>query len=107
MTSSPEKERNEAAEKEAKRGRLRAAAVKELVETEVQYVKDLDILTEVYSTPLSSNNIINSDQHRSLFNNIPALLTLNRQFCNQLQDRYNNWDITKTKIADEFLQFAP
>eukprot|EP01083_Nonionella_stella_P196583 723194_1 len=89
-----------AAEKEAKRLRLRAASMKELVDTEIQYVKDLEILTEVYIDPLKTNNIINAEQHRLLFNNIPALMKLNSQFSVGLSHRYNNgWDPATSKIA--------
>ena len=107
----PEQEQKRAQEKEAKRLRLRAHSIKELVETEKQYVHDLEVLTEVYIVPLSqsgsNSNILNAEQHRLLFNNIPALIKLNKQFKVGLESRYKNWDPATSKIAPEFLQFAP
>ena len=111
MSLNPEEEQKKAQEKEAKRLRLRGKSIQELVETEIQYVRDLEVLTEVYIEPLSStgssSNVINTEQHRLLFNNIPALIKLNKQFKMGLELRYKNWDEANSKIADEFLQFAP
>jgi len=107
MSLSAEEADEKAKAKEAKRQRLRAHSIKELVVTEGQYVADLETLTEVYITPLATNAIINAEQHRLLFNNIPALIKLNKQFKEGLDAIYKEWDPLRSQIAPEFLQFAP
>jgi len=109
-SSTPDEEQKKAAEKEAKRVRLRNRSIQELVETERAYVRDLKVLTEVYIMPLTPSKqmtILNPEQHRLLFNNIPSLISLNTNFLTALEALYKEWDPTSTKIADEFLQFAP
>eukprot|EP00484_Ammonia_sp_Unknown_P028543 CAMPEP_0197034938 /NCGR_PEP_ID=MMETSP1384-20130603/12862_1 /TAXON_ID=29189 /ORGANISM="Ammonia sp." /LENGTH=1140 /DNA_ID=CAMNT_0042464913 /DNA_START=88 /DNA_END=3510 /DNA_ORIENTATION=- len=106
----PEEEQKQAQEKEAKRLRLRDRSIKELVETERQYVHDLEVLNDVYIVPLTPSSkmqIVTTEQHRLLFNNIPSLYQLNSKFQSGLEQRHKNWDHATSKIADEFLQFAP
>lgn len=104
-------DQQKAAEKEAKRLRLRAKSIQELINTEIDYVNDLQNLTKVYIEPLHPNTdplkTLTEEQHRLLFNNIPSLIKLNQQFKLGLETIYANWDPSTSKIAPEFLQFAP
>eukprot|EP01084_Bolivina_argentea_P252424 423690_1 len=92
---------------EIKRIRLRNATIKELVETEIQYMNDLKTLTETYIHPLKTNHIINTKQHEILFANIALLMEVNKRFKHNLEIRYTKWDHETSKIANIFLQFAP
>lgn len=101
-----------AAKKEAKRQRMRLLSVKELIETERAFVKDLEIIREVFLNPLNPSNskssIINAEQHEILFKDIPNLIILHHGLCVALEERFNNnWNANTSLIGDEMLQFAP
>ncbi|XP_073929529.1 epithelial cell-transforming sequence 2 oncogene-like isoform X6 [Castor canadensis] len=75
-------------------GRTRAA--RELLESERKFVQQLEILSNVYVRPLraalSSNRaILSAANIQVIFSDILRILSLNRQFLDNLRDRLQEW----------------
>jgi hypothetical protein len=51
----------------------------EIFETELKYIKDLEILIEMWMKPMQSKHLLSIEQIRDIFINIEVILNLNRQ----------------------------
>ncbi|XP_037376376.1 epithelial cell-transforming sequence 2 oncogene-like [Talpa occidentalis] len=74
----------------------RTGVVRELLQSERKYVQMLEIVRDVYVTPLkaalSSNRaILSAANIQIIFSDILRILSLNRQFLNNLRDRLQQW----------------
>ncbi|XP_008563795.1 PREDICTED: epithelial cell-transforming sequence 2 oncogene-like isoform X4 [Galeopterus variegatus] len=74
----------------------RTRVVKELLQSERKYVQTLEIVRDVYVTPLkaalSSNRaILSAANIQIIFSDILQILSLNRQFLDNLRDRLQEW----------------
>ncbi|XP_031523254.1 epithelial cell-transforming sequence 2 oncogene-like isoform X2 [Papio anubis] len=74
----------------------RTRVVRELLQSERKYVQMLEIVRDVYFTPLkaalSSNRaILSAANIQILFSDILQILSLNRQFLDNLRDRLQEW----------------
>ncbi|XP_032130521.1 epithelial cell-transforming sequence 2 oncogene-like isoform X4 [Sapajus apella] len=74
----------------------RTRVVRELLQSERKYVQMLEIVRDVYVTPLkaalSSNRaILSAANIQILFSDILQILSLNRQFLDNLRDRLQEW----------------
>ncbi|XP_064216698.1 epithelial cell-transforming sequence 2 oncogene-like [Aotus nancymaae] len=74
----------------------RTRVVRELLQSERKYVQMLEIVRDVYVTPLkaalSSNRaILSAANIQILFSDILQILNLNRQFLDNLRDRLQEW----------------
>ncbi|XP_074253487.1 epithelial cell-transforming sequence 2 oncogene-like isoform X2 [Saimiri boliviensis] len=74
----------------------RTRVVRELLQSERKYVQMLEIVRDVYVTPLkaalSSNRaILSAANIQILFSDILRILSLNRQFLDNLRDRLQEW----------------
>lgn len=61
-----------------------ARVLQELVETERDYVRDLDLLCTLYVRPLSDGEMISEADHAQLFANVEQVLILNRSLLERL-----------------------
>ncbi|XP_046530348.1 epithelial cell-transforming sequence 2 oncogene-like isoform X5 [Equus quagga] len=74
----------------------RTKVVRELLQSERRYVQMLEMLRDVYVTPLraalSSNRaILSAANIQIIFSDILQILSLNRQFLDNLRDRLREW----------------
>jgi hypothetical protein len=76
-------------EKLEKYERLRKEVVKEIVQTERDYVRDLQILISVFLNPIRKQELLSSYDIVSLFSNIEALLPLNQALLEDLEQALN------------------
>ena len=65
----------------------RISAIKELIETEQRYVKDLRTVAEEFIKPLSNGRILNDYEIEQLFSNWFSLIACNTIFLSTLQDQ--------------------
>eukprot|EP01117_Protostelium_nocturnum_P013837 TRINITY_DN5208_c0_g2_i2.p1 TRINITY_DN5208_c0_g2~~TRINITY_DN5208_c0_g2_i2.p1 ORF type:complete len:722 (-),score=262.47 TRINITY_DN5208_c0_g2_i2:600-2765(-) len=63
------------------------AVVKELIQTERDYVEDLEIVNTIFYQPLNMEDIVPNSDLNELFNNILCILEINRIILEELQKR--------------------
>ncbi|XP_004410327.1 PREDICTED: epithelial cell-transforming sequence 2 oncogene-like [Odobenus rosmarus divergens] len=88
----------------------RSRVVGELLESERKYVQMLEIVRDVYVTPLkaalSSNRaILSAANIHIIFSDILQILSLNRQFLDNLRDRLREWGPAHC-VGEVFLKFG-
>ncbi|XP_045721582.1 epithelial cell-transforming sequence 2 oncogene-like [Mirounga angustirostris] len=88
----------------------RSRVVGELLESERKYVQMLEIVRDVYVTPLkaalSSNRaILSAASIHIIFSDILQILNLNRQFLDNLRDRLQEWGPAHC-VGEIFLKFG-
>lgn len=87
----------------------RKEAVVELIETEVNFGEDLQILKEEFYTPLKTNNICTTDEISKLFLNLQELVDVNAKLCASLQHglhaclNHDDFDYINLAVGDVFL----
>ncbi|KAM9234366.1 epithelial cell-transforming sequence 2 oncogene-like isoform 2-T2 [Dugong dugon] len=74
----------------------RTRVVRELLQSERKYVQMLEIVRDVYVTPmkaalLSNRAILSAANIQIIFSDILRILSLNRQFLDNLRDRLQEW----------------
>ncbi|ELW64178.1 Epithelial cell-transforming sequence 2 oncogene-like protein [Tupaia chinensis] len=88
----------------------RTRVVRELLQSERKYVQVLEIVRDVYATPLkaalSSNRAILSTANiQIIFSDILRILSLNRQFLDDLRHRLQEWGPAHC-VGDIFIRFG-
>ncbi|XP_004674185.2 PREDICTED: epithelial cell-transforming sequence 2 oncogene-like [Condylura cristata] len=88
----------------------RTGVARELLQSEREYVQMLEIVRDVYVTPLkaalSSNRAILSAANIQItFSDILRILSLNRQFLNHLRDRLQEWGPAQC-VGEIFTKFG-
>ncbi|XP_006834686.1 PREDICTED: epithelial cell-transforming sequence 2 oncogene-like [Chrysochloris asiatica] len=88
----------------------RTQVVRELLQSERKYVQMLEIVRDVYVTPLkaalSSNRaILSAANIQIIFCDILWILSLNRQFLDNLKDRLQEWCPAQC-VGDIFIKFG-
>lgn len=74
---------------EGKKDRLRQEAVRELSQTEQDYINDLELVNEVFLKPLLSRNVLDKQELGSLFSNLEMLVGVNQEIMKGLKDDPN------------------
>jgi len=84
---------------------------KEILDTELTYVKALTTAVNSYYIPMitASKTDVNvpAEAVKTIFGNIETLLPINQDIAKRLQERLDNFDPAKTTIGDVFKQIAP
>ncbi|XP_006915433.2 epithelial cell-transforming sequence 2 oncogene-like [Pteropus alecto] len=88
----------------------RTRVVRELLQSERKYVQMMEIVRDVYVTPLkaalSSNRAILSTANiQIIFSDILRILSLNRQFLDNLRDRLQEWSPAHC-VGEIFIKFG-
>ena len=65
--------------------RLRNEVMKELVETEANYVEHLKVIVEVFMNPIKQKNLMNSETSAMIFSNINNIYAVNMELLGDLQ----------------------
>eukprot|EP01135_Chromosphaera_perkinsii_P012080 Nk52_evm18s2579 gene=Nk52_evmTU18s2579 len=72
---------------------VRLHVVKELIDTERNYIRCVDMIIKSFKQPMTTNvQLIPPEHIVAIFSNIEELLAVNRDFLRQLEDRVNNYD---------------
>lgn len=66
---------------------LRLSVINELIKTEKDYVKDLEIIIQKFLIPIHSSGTITMCEESRLFSNIEAIYEVNLSFLRKLQER--------------------
>ena len=72
----------------------------ELVQTEKDYVEDLEMIVELFLVPLRANKLISKDEADGVFGNLPHLIPINRRLLENLKVFF----LTAFKLS--FLNFS-
>ncbi|KAM9962511.1 hypothetical protein ACTFIR_005419 [Dictyostelium discoideum] len=84
----------------------REKVIQEILKTEEDYVKNLNICIKGYMEPLVSRDVITKDQQKLIFSDIQIIYNFGNKFLDQLRNRCgNNWRVYQ-KISDLFLQIS-
>ncbi|KAN0055736.1 hypothetical protein ACTA71_011622 [Dictyostelium dimigraforme] len=84
----------------------REKVIQEILKTEEDYVKNLNICIKGYMEPLVSREVITKDQQKLIFSDIQIIYNFGNKFLDQLKNRCgNNWRVYQ-KISDLFLQIS-
>eukprot|EP01103_Thecamoeba_quadrilineata_P017405 TRINITY_DN6164_c0_g1_i1.p1 TRINITY_DN6164_c0_g1~~TRINITY_DN6164_c0_g1_i1.p1 ORF type:complete len:501 (+),score=137.81 TRINITY_DN6164_c0_g1_i1:64-1566(+) len=92
-------------EEDQKRLRKRLAALKELHETEQDYVRDLEMITQTFLQPLSQK-ILNKQDCSAIFSNLDIILNINRFFLTQMNQRMAESGSENIVLGDILLKLA-
>lgn len=74
---------DDSAKREAQR-KHRKMVLAEILQTERDYVNDIEIVAVVFIRPLLEKNIISREDHTLLFSNLEVLVHVNQQLLNRL-----------------------
>lgn len=80
----------------------RQKIVEEILATEQTYVKNLEIVVDIYMNPLRSNQLISEKSLKTIFSELPIIMCCNRYLLNTLTTRLKNWNAASSTIADVF-----
>jgi len=67
--------------------------VEEAIQTEKDYVRDLNLIFEVFMKPMLSKKIISDEDSASLFSNLQLLLGVNEELLRQLLEAKREYDV--------------
>ncbi|KAK9766343.1 hypothetical protein K7432_004643 [Basidiobolus ranarum] len=84
--------------------RKRQESIFELISTEQTYLRDLQLVMDVFYEPMQS--MISEKELVSIFGNIEELLHCNTEFLNQLEERQNDNHFMIDYIGDIFLEHS-
>ncbi|GAM20355.1 hypothetical protein SAMD00019534_035290, partial [Acytostelium subglobosum LB1] len=86
----------------------RDKVAKEILDTEVIYVRNLEVIVHYYLKPLRTIQppLVPIKVLQQIFGHIEDLLTINRELLTSIQDRMTTWSTNK-KMGDIFLKLAP
>lgn len=57
----------------------------ELIQTEKDYVEDLEMIVELFLVPLRANKLVNKEEADGVFGNLPHLIPLNRHLLDKIK----------------------
>ncbi|XP_036078034.1 epithelial cell-transforming sequence 2 oncogene-like isoform X5 [Rousettus aegyptiacus] len=88
----------------------RTGVVRELLQSERKYVQTMEIVRDVYVTPLkaalaSNRAILSTANIQIIFSDILRILSLNRQFLDNLRDRLQEWSPAHC-VGEIFIKFG-
>jgi len=75
--------------------RERENIIKELISTEEKYLADLNVMINVYKTPLEKSKVVTDSNIKTIFINVNILMNVSSQILKQLKDYYGK--LTKKK----------
>jgi len=78
--------------------------LKEMIETEKSYVKDLEVVVQIYLQPLRKAQVVSAEELRKIFFNIEDVKTVNKEILVELEEIESN--LTIQAITDIFLKKA-
>eukprot|EP01156_Anaeramoeba_ignava_P010083 Anaeramoba_ignava/a478821_33.p1 GENE.a478821_33~~a478821_33.p1 ORF type:complete len:749 (+),score=244.33 a478821_33:215-2461(+) len=86
----------------------RTNVIMELVQTEEQYNKDLEVIIENYLKPLKQKSIVNEKDIRAMFSVITEIYGLNQQILQSLKQEYpgENDEAGKMNVGKIFMQYV-
>jgi hypothetical protein len=79
----------------------RTLILKELTNTEVNYVEDLRVLLEEYHGALMATRLLPTDKLTHLFSTIPQMYSLHHTLLNKVKEKMANWGFGQT-VGDVF-----
>lgn len=82
-------------------GNPRDAIIKEILYTERDYVKDLEILIQEYLKPLESYGILKKDFKDAIFANVEDLFPIHQEFLAQLEIEFEKEDPLFSRVFIE------
>eukprot|EP00004_Rigifila_ramosa_P014252 TRINITY_DN3226_c0_g1_i1.p1 TRINITY_DN3226_c0_g1~~TRINITY_DN3226_c0_g1_i1.p1 ORF type:complete len:1093 (-),score=213.52 TRINITY_DN3226_c0_g1_i1:21-3056(-) len=78
----------------------RRLVVKEILETERDYVRDLHLLDQYYIRPIVDQGFLSSDEFRSIFSNVQQIANVNQELLDCLTVKQLSVGASFLKIAD-------
>lgn len=87
--------------------------IKELLETEKKYLKDLNSITNVYQKPLEQSGIVQDSQLNLIFKNLKLIIGVNTNLLSQMQKYYDEFIKLSgvysggNSLGKIFVKFAP
>ncbi|KAL6072759.1 Round spore [Balamuthia mandrillaris] len=85
--NSPSPSRKEGGKKEVSLETRRQQVTEEIISTEEDYVRDLDIIIDVFLKPLREGELLNKTQIMNVFSNIEMIATVNKELFNNLKTK--------------------
>eukprot|EP01125_Pyxidicula_operculata_P004908 TRINITY_DN1817_c0_g1_i2.p1 TRINITY_DN1817_c0_g1~~TRINITY_DN1817_c0_g1_i2.p1 ORF type:complete len:764 (+),score=191.86 TRINITY_DN1817_c0_g1_i2:34-2325(+) len=92
--------------------RVRLRIIQEILDTERTYIKNLEVLMNVFYEPLkksveSSSPLLNVTQLNTIFGDIKLIIPLNQQLFEELQECVSKGPDNATKIGEIFVKMSP
>eukprot|EP01102_Stenamoeba_stenopodia_P017783 TRINITY_DN6425_c0_g2_i1.p1 TRINITY_DN6425_c0_g2~~TRINITY_DN6425_c0_g2_i1.p1 ORF type:complete len:589 (-),score=137.95 TRINITY_DN6425_c0_g2_i1:35-1801(-) len=113
VTTVDEDEEREPTEEEKREAMIkhRNSVAREILETENSYVTSLQMLLDMYISPLrksieKGDPIIGEEDLKAIFSTVELIYNLNKTLLSDIEKRLSGWT-DSTLIGDIFLQFAP
>ncbi|KAL7746222.1 Rho guanine nucleotide exchange factor 3 [Sorochytrium milnesiophthora] len=84
----------------------RQEVIYELIVTERDYIRDLELICETFLEPIRSRALLTTKQTATLFSNIEQLIPINKELLRSLEQRRLEGRCVVNDIGDIFLQLA-
>eukprot|EP00158_Paraphelidium_tribonemae_P006776 Partr_v1_DN27966_c1_g1_i2_m11358 putative guanine nucleotide exchange factor len=68
----------------------RQTALYELLQTERDFIRDMELVLDLFYRPLKEQGVLNADNMATLFGNLEMIVPVNRAFCSSLEDCYDS-----------------
>ena len=102
------KEERSGSDESIKNQKMRYAVYKELVDTEVMYIKALGMLVNIYLQQLRESNLVTEDFLRDVFANIDILENYNKVLLSDLERALiEPNDVDVAKVGESFIMMKP
>ena len=92
-------------EEQAKMQRMRKHVINEFVTTEKEYIRDLEILTNVFLFPIRATAVITPAEISSVFSNIEDVEPIHKEFYKKLQEKVEASEGQDVLVGDIFHRF--
>lgn len=102
-SKSPELTAEQLAQKREANQKHRKLVLAEIIQTESDYVKDIEIVARLFIRPLMEKSLITREDHAALFSNLEVLVPVNQQLLTRLQAEENPEQLP---IGTLFLEMA-
>jgi RhoGEF domain/PH domain len=93
-----------------KQQRLRVAVLQELIETEKDYLVDMETLVSVFVFPMKAMGLVSPDDLQVIFSNVEDVLPIHQKFAETLEERFSEaqrgGEPHSVKIGDIFTRFT-
>ena len=99
-----ERKKREQEDPEAAVRKRRGYILMELIETEEDYVKDMEMIVELFLVPLRITKVITKTEADNVFQNLPHLIPINRDLLERLKEQAK-LKIEEQRVGKIFLSF--
>lgn len=86
--------------------KMKIQTVQEILDSEVKYLKQLELIIMFFMEPIEKQNLLNKEDFRIVFGNIKTLYRVNGELLNELKQNVSNISKAFEKMAPYFKLYS-